>query len=211
MINDMAFGREVWFAATENGLLASRDRGTTWAIFPVGPMTTLPVRSVRVSADAKDIQVVTLRGLVISHDGGASWNWRDLPLDAGGAQWLDIALAGTPEETVVAGAGNGLYLSRDAGQHWRPAGAGLPQAPVQDLAIAGPVLLASMKTGGLYISYDTGRSWLRIEGTLAEGFFPVVTAREGGTSIFAASATEGLYAVDLGAAAAARHSEENKR
>ncbi len=199
IINDMAFGRDVWFAATENGLLASRDRGATWAIFPVGPMTTLPVRSVRVSADALNIRVVTLRGLVFSHDGGASWNWRDLPLDAGGAQWLDVALAGTPEETLVAGAGNGLYLSHDLGQHWRPAASGLPQVPVQDLAIAGPILLASMQTGGLYISYDTGRNWTRIEGTLAEGFFPVVTARDGGGTVFAASATEGLYAVDLGA------------
>ncbi len=197
-INDMAFSRSLWFAATENGLLASRDRGSTWSILPVGPMTTLPVRSVRVSADGQDIRVVTLRGLVFSHDGGSSWSWHDLPLDAGGAQWLDVALAGTPEETLVANAGNGLYLSRDGGQHWRPAASGLPQVTVQDLAIAGPVLLASMPTGGLYISRDAGQSWMRIEGKLAEGFFPVVTTPESAATIFAASATEGLYAVDIG-------------
>jgi photosystem II stability/assembly factor-like uncharacterized protein len=203
IVNDMAFSEGAWYAATENGLLLSRDSGATWSIFPVGPMTTLPVRSVRVSADGRNIRVVTLRGLVFSRDAGKTWSWHDLPLDAGGAQRLDVAHPGTPEETLLAQAGHGLYLSRDGADHWRPAASGLPQAPTQDVAIAGSVLLASMQTGGLYISYDTGRNWSRIEGTLAEGFFPVVTTRESGAVIFAASATEGLYAVELGAAAAA--------
>jgi photosystem II stability/assembly factor-like uncharacterized protein len=197
-VNDMAFSTEAWFAATENGLLASRDHGVTWTVFPVGPMTALPVRSVRVSADAQNIRVVTLRGLVFSSDAGATWSWHDLPLDAGGAQWLDVAHPGTPEETLVASAGNGLYLSRDGGKHWRPAASGLPQAQTQDFAIAGSILLASMKTGGLYISYDTGKNWARIEGTLADGFFPVVTTRENTGTILAASATDGVYAVELG-------------
>jgi hypothetical protein len=33
---------------------------------------------------------------------------------------------------------------------------------------------------------------------LAEGFFPVVTTEEQATTLFAASATEGLYAVRIG-------------
>ena len=201
VVEDMAFSRETWFAATENGLLASTDGGATWAIFPVGPMTTLPVRSVRVSADGQNLWVVSLRGLVFSRDGGKTWSWHDLPLDAGGARRLDVAPDATHGETLVASAGNGLYLSRDAGRHWQFAANGLPQAPIQDLAIAGPFFLASMQTGGLYISHDRGQTWARIEGTLAEGYFPVVTTLDAASTIFAASATEGLYAVELGAAA----------
>ncbi len=196
-VNDMAFSRQAWFAATEDGLLASSDHGAAWSILPVGPMTTLPVRSVRCSADGQSLWVVSLRGLVFSRDGGKTWSWHDLPLDAGGALRLDVAPETAYGQTLVAAAGNGLYISRDAGSHWQLAASGLPEAPIQDLALVGSVFLASMQSGGLYISSDRGRTWARIEGTLAEGYFPVVTARDAASTIFAASATEGLYAVEL--------------
>jgi len=205
-VSDMAFSRDQWFAATEGGLLASSDRGATWAIFPLGPMTTLPVNSVRVSAGGQNLWVVSLRGLVFSRDAGKTWSWHDLPLEAGGALRLDVAPGATVGQTLAAAARNGLYISRDGGNHWQQAAYGLPEAPIQALAIAGSVFLASVQTGGLYISYDSGRTWARIEGTLAEGYFPVVTTRGAASTIFAASATEGLYAVELGHAAASASS-----
>ncbi len=203
LVNDMAFSLETWFAATETGLLTSADHGATWSIFPVGPMTTLPVRSLRCSADGRHIWVVSLRGLVFSHDGGKTWSWHDLPLEAGGALRLDVAPEANYGQTLVAAARNGLYISRDAGQRWQQAASGLPEAPIQDLALVGSVFLASMQTGGLYISSDSGRTWARIEGTQAEGYFPVVTMRGAASTIFAASSTEGLYAVELTTGAAA--------
>jgi photosystem II stability/assembly factor-like uncharacterized protein len=193
-INDMAFSRDAWFAATGHGLLRSSDRGATWSILPLGPLPTLPVRSVRASIDGENLWVVSLRGMVFSHDSGKTWTWHDLPESAGGALWLDDA-PGTEEDTLVAGAENGLYISRDAGQNWNRVGAGLPQVPIQDLAIAGKTFLASMHTGGLYLSRDRGRTWVRVTGSLAEGFFPVVTTDEQATTLFVASATEGVYAV----------------
>jgi photosystem II stability/assembly factor-like uncharacterized protein len=141
--------------------------------------------------------------MVFSRDAGKTWSWRDLPLEAGGALRLDVALDANYGQTLVAAAGNGLYISRDAGKSWQQAAYGLPAAPIQDLAIVGPIFLASMQTGGLYISYDRGRTWARIQGTLAEGYFPVVTTLDAASTIFAASATEGLYAVELATAAAA--------
>lgn len=198
-VNDMAFSRQAWFAATEDGLLASTDHGTTWSVFPLGPLRNLPVRSVRCSADGQNLWAASLRGLVFSHDGGKIWNWRDLPLEAGGALRLDVAPEANYGQMLIAAVGNGLYISRDSGNHWELAASGLPEAPVQDLAIVGPVFLASMQSGGLYISLDSGRAWERIEGTLAEGYFPVVAARHTAATILAASATEGLYAVELAA------------
>lgn len=196
-VNDMAFSRQAWFAATEDGLLASTDHGATWSVFPSGPVRTLPVRSVRCSADGQDLWVVLLRGLVFSHDGGKIWNWHDLPLGAGGALRLDVAAEANYEQMLVAAAGNGLYISRDSGNHWELAASGLPEAPVQDLAIVGSILLAAMQSGGLYISLDSGRAWERMEGTLAEGYFPVVARRDASCTILVASATEGLYTVEL--------------
>ena len=192
VVNDMAFGRSLWFAATDDGLFASRDRGATWSLFPFAPLN-LPVSAVRISYDGRRIWVVSLRGMVFSSDGGKRWAWHDLPYESGGALRLDIA----DRETLLASSHNGLYISRDAGQHWQLAAAGLPAAPVEDLAITGDVFLASMQTGGLYISYDRGQTWARIEGTLAEGYFPVVTTRGNGSVIYAGSATDGLYAVEL--------------
>jgi photosystem II stability/assembly factor-like uncharacterized protein len=193
-VNDMAFCDASWLAATERGLLRSKDRGETWEILPLGPLAALPVRSVRVSRDGRNLWVVSLRGLVNSHDGGNTWNWHDLPEAAGAALWLDATKAGD-EGTMVANAENGLYISRDAGQTWTLAGSGIPQAPVQDIAIAGDTFLASMRAGGLYLSRDRGGSWTRVSGLLAEGFFPVVTTEDRAAILFAASATEGLYAI----------------
>jgi photosystem II stability/assembly factor-like uncharacterized protein len=194
IVNDMAFSTNRWFAATEAGLLMSADRGATWTLKPLGPLTTLPVQSVRVSPDGRRLWVVSLRGLVFSTDGGTTWTWHDLPLNSGGALTLEVDPA--DEGTLISIAHNGLYISRDAGNTWQQAASGLPSMPVQDLAVAGNIFLASMRTGGLYVSTDSGRTWDRVAGTLADGYFPAVITKNGTGVIFAASATDGLYAVE---------------
>ena len=151
--------------------------------------------------------MVSLRGLVFSTDGGTSWAWHDLPLKSGGATALEVDLA--DEGTLISMAYNGLYISRDAGNTWQQAGSGLPSTPVQDLAIAGNIFLASMRAGGLYVSSDSGRIRARVAGTLADGFFPAVTTKSDAGVIFAASATEGLYEVEWSGLAAASQSSPN--
>jgi photosystem II stability/assembly factor-like uncharacterized protein len=194
VVNDMAFGSESWFAATESGLLISTDQGATWALDAIGPITTPPLQSVRVSSSGEQIWAASLRGIVASADGGKSWSWRDLPFEADGP--VSLAVDRADENIVVCVAHNGLYISRDGGQSWQQAGAGLPATPVQDFAISGNVYLASMRTGGLYVSSDTGRTWTRLAGRLAEGFFSAMAADGDAGRIFAASATEGVYAVE---------------
>ncbi len=202
IVTDMAFSSNRWYAATGIGLLESSDQGVTWTLKPLGPLTTLPVNSVRVSSDGERLWVVSMRGLVFSTDGGKSWAWHDLPLKSGGA----VSLYTDDEDvnTLISIAHNGLYISRDAGSTWQQAGSGLPATPVQDFAVAGNVFLASMRTGGLYVSSDSGRTWTRVQGTLADGFFPAVTAMSDTAVIFAASATEGLYTVEWPGSSTAR-------
>ncbi len=206
VVNDMAFSRDIWFAATPNGLLASRDRGATWSQFSFAPLV-LPVSSVRASADALQLWVVSLRGMVFSKDGGKTWSWHDLPMEAGGVVRLDVA----GEDTVVASSRRGLYVSRDAGKTWRIVASGLPEVPMQDLAFAGHIWLASVQTGGLYLSLDRGVTWGRIEGTLAEGFFPAVTTGEESGVVYAASTTDGLYAVEVDSHSTASTSSSSGR
>jgi len=194
-VSDMAFSATRWFAATDHGLLVSEDHGTTWQHLPLGPMPALPVASVRVSRDTQSLWVVSLRGLVFSSDAGRSWTWRDLPLDAGGALRLDVAPGNAEGATFVATAGNGLFISRDAGATWQQAASGLPQAPIEDVAIVGDVFVASPRTGGLYLSRDSGRTWGRLPGTVAEGFFSAVAAAAGGAAVLAASSSDGVYSL----------------
>ena len=193
LVNDMAFAADRWFAATEGGLFFSDDRGVHWQPLALGPLVNLPVSSVRSSANGRTLWVVSLRGLVFSSDAGRTWTWHDLPLTSGGALRLDLA-PGPEGDTLMALAHNGLYVSRDGGASWQPVAGGLPEVPVEDLAMVGPMFVASLRVGGLFLSQDAGRSWNRVPGTLAEGVFPVVAAENG--SIVAASVSDGLYAIE---------------
>jgi photosystem II stability/assembly factor-like uncharacterized protein len=201
VVLDMAFSSKRWYAGTTAGLLASTDRGATWVVKPVGPMNSLPVQSVRVSQDGRRVRIVSMRGLVFSSDGGATWSWHDLPLSSGGAQ----SLTDDPvdENVLIATAHNGLYISQDAGDTWHQAGAGLPATSVQAFATTRDgTFVASMSTGGLYVSFDKGRTWDRVPGALADGnFTSLMPAARPGT-IFAASASEGVYTVEWTRAAA---------
>jgi photosystem II stability/assembly factor-like uncharacterized protein len=208
IVTDMAFSSKEWYAATSRGLLLSADRGATWRLTPIGPLTSLPVQSVRVSSNGQRIRVVSLRGLVFSDDGGNSWTWHDLPLDSGGAVTLD-AVPGD-ENTLVAMARNGLYISRDAGTTWQQAASGLPSTPVRDFVATGGLFVASMRTGGLYVSSDSGRTWDRVPGPLADGFFAVVARSNEPGVVFAASATDGLYRVEWPGSTPSRAASRNR-
>ena len=194
VVMDLAFNSKEWYAATSSGLFVSADRGKTWMVKPIGPLASLPVQSVRVSSNGERIRVVSQRGLVFSDDGGNSWNWHDLPLKSGGAITLDAQPG--DENTLIATAQEGLYISRDAGKTWQQAASGLPSTPVQNFAATGLIFVASMRTGGLYVSSNSGRTWDRVPGTLADGFFAAVTPSNEPGVIFAASMTEGLYKVE---------------
>ena len=37
-VNDMAFSRDAWYAATEEGLVVSRDRGLNWTSVSLSPV-----------------------------------------------------------------------------------------------------------------------------------------------------------------------------
>jgi len=195
VVTDMAFSSNGWYAATSSGLLVSRDAGATWRRKPTGPLAPVPVQSVLVSPDGQHIRVVSHRGLVFSNDSRGSWSWRGLPLQSGGA----VTLYTDPSQgnTLVASAHNGLYISRDSGTTWQQANSGLPSTPVQSFAVSGGVFVASMRTGGLFLSSDSVRTWSRVPGVLADGVFAGVVAQNEEGVILAASTTEGLYSVDL--------------
>ena len=212
-VEDMAFSSDGWYAATRYGLLRSDDRGATWREARFAPLI-LPVRSVAASPDGRRLWVATVHGMVFSENGGRTWNWHNLPPEAGNALRLEAADA----DTLLALTNKGLFISYDGGDQWQHAAHGLPEVPIRDVAVAGNTLLASVGVGGLFLSHDHGHTWAPVEGSLAEGNFPVVAAQPGSSLIYAASASDGLYAVELnpgtsgtGTAAGGRRSGEKQQ
>lgn len=206
VVNDLYASESGWFAATEQGLFCSYDEGRTWSSlrFSAGE---LPVQSARASKDGQTLRIVSSGGMVFSDDGGRSWSWHDLPLESGGTLKLDW----TDSTTLVAEGRTGLYISRDGGITWSRAGSGLPSAHVEGLLLNPGLWLASIEyagqsareSGGLYASHDEGGSWSRTKpagvddrvGTGQE--FPVLAAASAAERIFAGSASDGLFMLDL--------------
>ena len=195
VVNDLTFSDAAWFAATEEGLFKSSDAGKSWSRLSFSSLP-LPVDSVRVSPDGAEIRIVSSHGMVFSDDAGRSWQWHDLPLESYGALRLEIA-DGT---TLLSTSPSGLYISRDNGATWTKAQSGLPASAVNDLLVRPEFWVVSSETGGLYISRDQGANWSRIESPTASAhadYFPVIDAGFATDSIYAASANESLFLVEL--------------
>lgn len=203
VVNGFSFGSDRWFAATEQGLFVSTNFGITWS--PV-QMTraSLPAQSIVASPDGRVLWVATSGGMLYSQDAGTSWNWRDLPIQSGGV--INVQSGGG--NTLLASSARGLYISRDDGATWNLAAHGLPAAPPQEVAVAGQAWIASMRAGGIYISKDHGGTWNRERSTIAEGFFPAISAAKSPGSVYVASSTEGVFSLELASISATRQPPE---
>jgi photosystem II stability/assembly factor-like uncharacterized protein len=198
-VNDMYFGESAWFAATEQGLFVSHDSGRSWTELPFAP-GELPISAVRASRDGQRIRVVSSGGMIFSDDAGRTWAWHDLPLESGGAMRLEW----TSDKVLLAAARTGLYVSRDAGVSWAKAQAGLPGGLADGLLTGPDFWLVSVRAAGLYISRDEGATWVRVKrsGTgvaarVGDGQFPVLVAVGAEGRIYAGSASDGLFVLEL--------------
>ena len=191
VVNDMAFARDLWWAATEEGLLASRDRGASWTPVPLGAAAKLPMHSLRVSGDGGSLWLLSPGELMVSRDRGKTWSSQELGFASRGR----LRLYQLEESTLLVTSETGVYASPDAGKTWKPYN--LPELWIRDVASAGNTLLVSTEKRGLHVSYDRGETWEHIQGLLAEGYFPVLATRGATSVILAASSTEGLYALEI--------------
>lgn len=192
IVNGFVFGHSRWFAATAQGVFVSADRGEMWKAVPV-TRANLPAESVVASADGRILWVASSGGMLYSDDSGASWSWRDLPIQSSGV----INLESGGGDILLASSGRGLYISRDAGNTWTLAGHGLPASPPQSVAVAGRIWIASMRDGGVYISKDLGATWNRPQNAVADSFFPGISVAESHDSVYLASTTDGLYSLEF--------------
>jgi hypothetical protein len=88
------------------------------------PVLNLPRVIAAAAAGSTVIAVVDLRPpLVVSYDAGATWNESGRGLPAGRA----VAIAEESPDTMVSGARNRLYLSRNGGVFWEALALELPE------------------------------------------------------------------------------------
>lgn len=206
-VNDMAFGNDAWYAATEDGLLVSRDRGLNWSMVPLAPvqqpaaaapaLSTTSIRAVRTGNGDSYVWALTSRQLEVSGDNGKTWIARTLPFEPRGS----LHLHPTDENTVVLASDHGVFVSRDTGESWHQAN--LSELSIDDLASVRNAVVVSTAKGTLYLSRDGGKTWGHMDGPNAEGTLSALRSREAGNQLVAASATEGLFVLEMGSASSA--------
>jgi photosystem II stability/assembly factor-like uncharacterized protein len=206
-VNDMAFGTDAWYAATEDGLLVARDRGLNWSTVRLAPaqqpatatpaVSTTSIRAVVTGNGNSYVWVLTPRQLEVSGDNGKTWIARTLPFEPRGS----LHLHPTDENTVVLASDHGVFVSRDTGESWHQAN--LSELSIEDLAAVRNAVVVSTEQGTLFLSRDGGKTWGHMDGPNAEGAISALRSREAGNQLVAASATEGLYVLEMGSASSA--------
>jgi len=194
-INDMEFAPNAWFAATAGGLLVSKDRGASWKFAGSDSFVKQSANSLEISADGSQVWAIAQKNILYSHDGGAHWDAKDLTFANAG----NLRLHRVDDQNLLITSNLGLYASKDGGRNWNRSE--VRDLQFQDAAGNGSAVFVSLQKRGLLASYDSGKSWQRVNDPLAEGFFPVVHARRNG-AVVAVSATEGLLSYEGGARSA---------
>ena len=206
-VNDMAFGHDAWYAATDEGLMVSRDHGLNWSAVPFAPvqqtpagasaMTANSIRAVRTSNGDSFVWALTSRQLQFSGDGGKTWISRTLPFEPRGT----LHFQPSDENTIVLAGDQGLFVSRDTGESWHQTN--LSELMLDDLAPVRNGVVVSTVSGTLFLSRDGGRSWGKMDGPAADSTLSALRSRQSGNQLVAASATEGLFILDMGSASSA--------
>jgi photosystem II stability/assembly factor-like uncharacterized protein len=213
-VNDMTFGSDSWFAASDEGLFVSRDRGMNWTSLPFTPAQSMhaspmtnstsgstrnesAVRTVRLSAGNSYIWAVTPKQLEVSGDYGKTWISQALPFESRGALHLQI----TDDSTVVLAGDHGVFLSHDSGASWRQAS--LSELQIGDMAAINGNLVVAGNNGSLFLTRDKGKTWGPMDDPASDNSLSGLRARDNGNDLVVASATEGLFLVNLGSASSA--------
>jgi photosystem II stability/assembly factor-like uncharacterized protein len=194
-VNELTYGGNKWFAATTGGVLVSTDKGATWKLAAAETLVKSPAQSLEASVDGSQVWAVSQKNLLYSADGGAHWEAKELAFASAG----NLRLRRMDDDNLFITSNMGLYISRDAGRNWNRAD--IRDLQFQDAAGAGNARLVALQRRGLVASFDSGKTWQRVNDPLAEGYFPLVRANSSG-SLFAVSATEGLFTLEAGSRSA---------
>jgi photosystem II stability/assembly factor-like uncharacterized protein len=92
-------------------------------------------------------------------------------------------------------------VTRDAGASWNQAS--LSELSIEDMAPVRNAVIVAAADGKLFLSRDDGKTWGRMDGPNADSALSALRSRQAGNQLVAASATEGLFVLDMGSASSA--------
>jgi photosystem II stability/assembly factor-like uncharacterized protein len=211
-VNDLAFGTSAWYAATEQGLMVSRDRGLNWTSVPLAqaqragaatPAVSAPqaIRTVRTSNGNSYVYVLTSSQLGVSGDGGSTWVFRTLP-------FLPTSyphIQSSRDNTLILTGNHGVFVTRDAGESWHQAN--LSELLIDDVTPVRNSVVVSTAKGTLFLSRDAGKTWAAMGSPGGDSSLSALRSRDEGNQLVAASATEGLFVLDMGSTSSAAADE----
>ena len=150
-------GGALFAGAWNEGIYRSTDGGVLWNL--VGA----PDHKVRSLVETPDgtliagTDTIAQEGrLYRSTDGGASWSRVGLGLSGG----IVHSLVSVSAETLVAGtAGEGIYLSTNAGDFWSPSNPLVPTTVHALAYLPAAGIFAGLESGGILRTTDRGGTW----------------------------------------------------
>jgi hypothetical protein len=140
------------------GLIRSTDAGKSWT--SVSELGTADFHAIERSGDALVGALFGQAQVLVSRDEGRTWATRAAP-----GALIDLAVHPADPARWVATTADGVYLSRDEGNTWRP----VDPTPNSYLAWPQPDVLYRLDPGGpLQLSRNGGTSWEEIGSTGGE-------------------------------------------
>lgn len=196
-----------------NRVNRSTDGGQTWSVispdlttgpsadpqYPYGTVTTIAAATTdprRLYVGTDDHRVWT------SPDGGASWERID---DGLPEAWVTRVRVDPTDEDVVYATLSGfrageaaahVFRSTDGGESWNDISANLPNAPVNDVVLDGRHLYVASDVG-VFLSPDTGRSWVRFGRELPVTPSMELRVHQPSRSLFTGTFGRGMYRTQL--------------
>jgi len=205
-VNDMAFGNDAWYAATEEGLMVSRDRGLNWTSVPLAPVqqpagtksgASTAIRAVRAGEGNSYVWLVTSKQLEVSGDNGKTWIAHALPFEPHGS----VHLYPADDHSILVADDHGVFVSRNSGENWVQAN--LTDPSIEDLVSLRDAVVVSTARGSLFLSRDGGKTWGSVDGPHTDAELSTLRSREAANQLVAATATEGLFVLDMGSSSSA--------
>ncbi len=157
-IRSLQFGKEAWFAATDQGLFISLDQGKKWYGQPIAGQSNFSTVN---SYDDGTVTLVSHNAALISHDWGKSWNALTLPSYIGKIYSLTVA-----NNSLWLSSQQGAIQSSDEGKSWRYVLGGLPKDDVLEVnydPVGQRLLATALHQHAVFFSKDNGLTWQHTE------------------------------------------------
>jgi len=156
--------KDVFFAATDLGLLKSTDAGEHWMLVDIAGSSAVTALY-RGSATGDLLVARAASGLYISKDCGEHWSKMSFPLPPSDVN--DMAIPPSPDSPLLVATRVGLYRSDDGGEKWSVSTGGLPASTVNAVLYAGADHTGyAVQYGRLYQTKDNASTWSEISTSL---------------------------------------------